>query len=60
LSNAINLRVRHSDVIDVIPLYDEGSKDPVFAVLYQRFEHSIVQGQPVKKIKKEIEKTCYD
>lgn len=35
LSNAINLRVRHSDVSDIIPLYNEKNEsDPVFAVLY--------------------------
>lgn len=43
LSNAINLRVRHSDVSDIIPLYNDKSEtDPVFAVLYQRIEHSTV------------------
>lgn len=41
LSNAINLRVRHSDVTDVIPLIND-SREPCFAVLYQRMEHSVV------------------
>ena len=35
LSTAFNLRVRHSDVSDIIPLYnDRIESDPVFAVLY--------------------------
>lgn len=35
LSTAFNLRVRHSDVSDIIPLYnDRVESDPVFAVLY--------------------------
>lgn len=43
LSSAFNLRVRHSDVSDIIPLYNDRSEsDPVFAVLYQRIEHSTV------------------
>ena len=35
LSTAFNLRVRHSDVSDIIPLYnDRVETEPVFAVLY--------------------------
>jgi hypothetical protein len=62
LSTAFNLRVRHSDVSEIIPLYNERSEsDPVFAVLYQRFEHSItVQGRSNKSIKRELEKCVYD
>lgn len=60
LSNAINLRLRHSDVTSVIPLQSESAKEPVFAILYQRMEHSIIQGRPIKRIKREICKVCYD
>jgi|LauGreDrversion4_2_1035121.scaffolds.fasta_scaffold99549_3 hypothetical protein len=60
LSNAINLRLRHSDVTSVIPLQSESAKEPVFAILYQKMEHSIIQGRPIKRIKREICKVCYD
>lgn len=60
LSNAINLRVRHSDVTSVIPLHCEGQNEPMFAILYQKMEHSIVQGRPVKRVKREICKASYD
>jgi hypothetical protein len=61
LSSAFNLRVRHSDVSDIIPLYnDKIETDPVFAVLYQRIEHSIVQGKSSKRVKRELEKCVYD
>ena len=45
---------------DVIPIYNENSDEPVFAVLYQRIEHSLVQGKPVKRVRREIEKSYYD
>lgn len=45
---------------DVIPIYNENSDEPVFAVLYQRIEHSLVQGKPIKRIRREIEKSYYD
>jgi hypothetical protein len=47
-------------VTDVIPIYQESTSETIFAVLYQRFEHSIVTGRPVKKVKREIEKYAYD
>jgi hypothetical protein len=47
-------------VTDVIPIDNENSDEPVFAVLYQRIEHSLVQGKPVKRIRREIEKSYYD
>jgi hypothetical protein len=47
-------------VTDVIPIYNENSDEPVFAVLYQRIEHSLVQGKPVKRVRREIEKSYYD
>jgi len=35
LSTAFNLRVRHSDVSDIVPLFnDKIETDPIFAVLY--------------------------
>ena len=61
LSTAFNLRVRHSDVSDIIPLFnDRVETEPVFAVLYQRIEHSTVQGKSTKRVKRELEKCVYD
>ena len=39
LCNAQNLRIKHSDVIDIVPLSMTESDLPCFAVLYQRMEH---------------------
>ena len=35
MSNAVNIRVRHSDVTTIVPLYRESQKDdPTFGILY--------------------------
>lgn len=60
LCNAQNLRIKHSDVIDIIPLSLTESENPCFAVLYQRMEHGMSQGRILKKVKKEVEKHYFD
>jgi len=61
LTHAINVRVRHSEVTSVVPLYAETKNDmPVFGVLYYRIEHTQVGGRPVQHIKREFEKHFYD
>ena len=42
LSNALNLRVRHSEVNDVIQLSCSTTDMPCFALLYQRMEHGVI------------------
>jgi hypothetical protein len=46
LANAVNLRVKHSDISAVIPLYSNESAQPQFGVLYQKIEHVQVNGKP--------------
>lgn len=55
LSNALNLRVRHSEVQDVTRLV-EGE----LTVLYQRIEHGIEGGRPTKRVRREVEMYQYD
>jgi hypothetical protein len=40
MSMATNVRVRHSEVITVTPMYSKQEKFPEFGVLYQRIVHS--------------------
>ena len=46
LSHAMNVRVRHSNVLQVIPLAEEVNpeKAPTFGILYQKTEHVKVPG----------------
>lgn len=65
LSHAMNVRVRHSNVLQVIPLAEEVNpeKAPTFGILYQKTEHVKVpgtSGPPALQIKREIEKHIYD
>jgi hypothetical protein len=46
LTNAVNLRIRHSDVSAVIPLHNTFDVNPTFGVLYQKIEHVQVNGKP--------------
>ena len=61
----MNVRVRHSNVLQVIPLAEEVNpeKAPTFGILYQKTEHVKVpgtSGPPALQIKREIEKHIYD
>ena len=60
MSNATNLRVRHSDVSNVIPLHQEKEGQTAFGLLYQKIEHIQVNGKPCQQIRREFEKLIYD
>ena len=65
LSHAMNIRVRHSNVLQVIPLEQELNSEstPSFGILYQKTEHVKVpgtSGPPALQVRREFEKHIYD
>ena len=61
----MNIRVRHSNVLQVIPLEQEENMEstPSFGILYQKTEHVKVpgtSGPPALQIRREFEKHIYD
>lgn len=65
MSNAINLRVRQSDVSAVIPIYSghqslDPDGPPSFGILYQKIEHIQFGGKPCQQLRREFTKLTYD
>ena len=58
MSCATNVRVRHSEVLSVSPVYTS-QHTTEFGVLYQRIAHDNKGGRPVQTLQKEFEKQEY-